>query len=195
MMSDPSEALNKLMAGNRRYVAGTPILPGHTVARRTEIATAQHPIAVVIGCSDSRVPPEIIFDQGLGHLFVIRVAGGIVTNEVMGSVEFAVTELGTPLIMVLGHTGCGAVNAALADGDLPGSIGAIVNALKPAVEEVSDRFGDPDLVDSVVRAHVKMTVDRLITSKPILRESVQTGRLMICGALYDLRDGTVDLVQ
>ncbi len=152
------EALKKLIGGNKFYVAGKSRHPHQTIERRTELAKGQNPFAVILGCSDSRVPPEILFDQGLGDLFVVRVAGNVVDNAVQGSIEYAVEELGVPLIMVLGHERCGAVKAAVdvveKGGELPGQIETIIDKIKPAVEKVKGKPGD--LLENAINENVLM---------------------------------------
>jgi carbonic anhydrase len=129
------QALQELMNGNKRYVAAELAHPNQTAARRAEVAKGQDPFAIIVGCSDSRVPPEIIFDQGLGDLFVTRVAGNIVDDVVLGSIEYAAEHLGVPLIVVLGHKRCGAVEAAAKGGDAPVHIRSLVEAIKPAIKK------------------------------------------------------------
>src|SRR5437762_10625617 len=134
----PAEAISKLKEGNGRYTSGNVQHPGQTAERRTELAKTQHPFAAIVSCSDSRVPPEIIFDQGLGDLFIVRVAGNVINDEGLGSIEYTVDHLGTRLVLVLGHQNFGGVKAAretiAAKGNLPGHIESIVTAIKPAVE-------------------------------------------------------------
>ena len=184
------------MEGHQRYVTGKPLYPRQTAARRAAVAQSQRPIAVIFGCADSRVPPEIIFDQGLGDLFVIRLAGHVLTDAVLGSIEYAVAEFGVPLIMVLGHERCGAVKAAVAavegGGTNPGHIYTLVNAIKPAVAKVKDSPGD--VVDNAVRAHITMVVEQLQSSTPLLAPLVQSGKLKIVGARNDLDGGEVDIL-
>ncbi|MBS1258054.1 MAG: Carbonic anhydrase 2 [Candidatus Scalindua arabica] len=185
-------ALQKLMEGNKRYVAEKPVYPNQTTVRRAEIAEGQHPFAIIVSCSDSRVPPEIIFDQGLGDLFVIRVAGNTVDNMVMASVEYAAEHLNVQLALVLGHKRCGAVDAAIKSDGSRGSIDNLIKAIKPAVEKAKNQTGD--LQDNAVKANVKMVVDQLKSSKPILCELVKDNKLMIIGAFYDLDSGLVDVI-
>jgi carbonic anhydrase len=139
------------------------------------------------------VPPEIIFDQGLGDLFVIRVAGNIVDDAILGSIEYAVEHLDVALVMVLGHERCGAVEAALQEGEIAGHIGALVKAIAPAVPPASDRSGDR--LDRAVRANVVRVVAQLRASHPVLAERVSGGRLRVAGARYDLDSGTVELLR
>jgi carbonic anhydrase len=142
----PTEAISKLKEGNGRYASGSLQHPGQTTERRTELAKTQHPFATIISCSDSRVPPEIVFDQGLGDLFIVRVAGNVINDEGLGSIEYSVDHLGTRLILVLGHQSCGAVKAAretiAAKGKAPGHIQSLVTAIKPAVEATAKLSAD-----------------------------------------------------
>jgi carbonic anhydrase len=185
-------ALQKLLDGNARYVSAGPAYPNQTVERRTEIIKGQHPFAIIVGCSDSRVPPEIIFDQGLGDLFVVRLAGHVLNDEATGSIEYAVEHLGTRLIVVLGHAQCGAVTAVVKGGGAPGHISSIVHAIKPAVDRAKSRPGD--LLENAIRENVKMVVDQLQSSSPLLTNQVKDGGLKIVGAYYSLDDGKVTLV-
>jgi carbonic anhydrase len=192
----PDQALHQLKEGNQAYLAGRSIDPDTGGKRRHEIAQGQAPIAVVIACSDSRVPPEILFRQGLGDLFVIRNAGNTVDTVAMGSLEYAVAELGVPLVVVLGHERCGAVGAAVAIVDngasFPGSIGRMVEPIIPAVLDAR-RAGAADLMNASVLANVRRTVTRLRTaSEPFVLEPIGAGKLRIVGAYYDLDDGEVD---
>ncbi|MGA9176521.1 MAG: carbonic anhydrase [Desulfobacterales bacterium] len=143
----------------------------------------------MLSCSDSRVPPEILFDQGLGDLFVIRLAGNILDDAALASLEYAVEHLGVKYIMVLGHERCGAVEAALKGGEVPGHIGSLVKAIQPAVEKAKNQPGD--LLDNAVRANITIVVQQLKSSEPILEELVKKGDLTVVGTRYDLDDGVV----
>jgi len=185
-------ARQKLIDGNKRYVDAKLSHPDQTAQRRTEVAKGQHPFAAIVSCSDSRVPPEIIFDQGLGDLFVIRLAGNILDDAALGSLEYAVEHLGVKYIMVLGHERCGAVDATVKGGETPGHISSLVKAIQPAVEKVKNLPGD--VLDNAVRANVTMVVQQLKSSGPILEELVKKGALSIDGARYDLDDGEVAIL-
>jgi carbonic anhydrase len=187
------QALAKLVAGNKRFVKSALLHPNQTAARRKAVAKGQTPFAIVLSCSDSRVPPEVAFDQGLGDLFVIRVAGNTVNNEGLGSIEYAVDHFGSPLIMVLGHQRCGAVDAAVKGGEAPGHIGSVVEPIKPAVEKTRGMPGDP--VDNAVRANVELVVEQLKDSKPIISEAIRNGKLKVVGARYDLDSGRVEIIK
>ena len=181
-----------LKAGNERYVAKKLSHPHQTGSRITELATGQHPFAIVLGCADSRVPPEIIFDRGLGDLFVIRVAGNIVDDAIAGSIEYAAEELKVPLLVVLGHERCGAVTAAVKGSELPGEINTLVNAIKPAVKSVKGLPGD--IVENSVKANIKIVVSTLKSKYPMVSELVKSNKLKIVGGRYDLDRGKVDLI-
>jgi carbonic anhydrase len=190
--------LRELLAGNERFASGKSINPRRAPEDFRSVAASQNPSAVVITCADSRVPPELLFDEGVGDLFVIRVAGNVVSGAgpaVKGSIEYAVAELNVPLVIVLGHTGCGAVKSAVkhidAKDSLPGSINELVELVKPAVLEVRGRPGD--LVENAIRANVSLGVDKLMKLQPILGPRVKNGRLKIVGGVYDLSTGKVTM--
>ena len=190
----PAEAISKLKEGNGRYTSGNPQHPGQTTERRTELAKTQHPFAGIVSCSDSRVPPEIIFDQGLGDLFIVRVAGNVINDEGLGSIEYTVDHLGTRLILVLGHQRCGAVDAAretiAAKGKAPGHIQSLVTAIKPAVEATAK-----DDLETTVKANVKNVVKALRSSTPILKAEVDSGKIQVIGGYYSLDTGAVTFLD
>lgn len=188
----PDAALQKLMSGNQRFTQHHPDYPHQSAKRLQEVAFSQHPYATVLSCADSRVPAEIVFDTGIGDLFDIRVAGNIVTPEVLGSLEYAAALLGTSLIMVLGHERCGAVTAAVQSEALPGSIGSLVKAIKPAVNRVK---GSPDdLVELAVVENVNYQIEQMQKRSSVLSQLVETGKLKIVGGRYDLDTGLVSIV-
>ncbi|MDA0266862.1 MAG: carbonic anhydrase [Cyanobacteria bacterium] len=178
------------MAGNRRYVDDQVVHHHQSGTRMRAISKGQHPFAVILGCADSRVPPEIIFDQGLGDLFVIRVAGNILDDAILGSIEYAVEELGTPLVLVLGHERCGVVAATVKHAAVLGHISTLVNAIQPAVNQAKPRPGD--LLDNAVKANIEMVVAQLKASMPV-SEFVQQNRLNVVGAQYNLEDGAIEI--
>jgi len=190
----PAEAISKLKEGNGRYTSGNLQHPGQTAERRTELAKTQHPFATIVSCSDSRVPPEIVFDQGLGDLFIVRVAGNVINDEGLGSIEYSVDHLGTRLILVLGHQSCGAVKAAretiAAKGKAPGHIESLVTAIKPAVDSTAK--GD---LDATIKANVKYVVDALRSSTPILKAKVDSGDVQVIGGYYSLDTGAVTFIE
>jgi carbonic anhydrase len=185
-------ARKRLIAGNARYVAGEPLRLDHA-KRREAVAPGQMPFAIVLGCSDSRAPPEVLFDQGLGDLFTVRVAGNIADDVAIGSMEYAVEHFATPLIVVLGHERCGAVGATVetlaAGATPPPHIASLVSAIRPAVEATRGMAGDA--VANAIAAHVRQTVDALKASGPVLADAVAKGRLTIVGAEYHLGTGRV----
>jgi len=195
------EALDRLREGNLRFAAnvrGSDAFLSHT--RRAELASGQQPFAIILGCSDSRVPAEIVFDQGLGDLFVIRVAGNIVAPSQVGSVEFAAARYSTRLVVVLGHSQCGAILATIEEMRAPTSnqsrnLQSIVNRVRPSVESVFAGNLDHDseaLVQQAVRANIRASVDHLRHGSQVLEELIQDEGLLIVGAEYALETGIVD---
>lgn len=191
----PDEALKRLLQGNARFVSGhmTHVAPQHVASVRRALAKGQTPFAIIVGCSDSRVGPELVFDQGLGDIFVIRTAGEVVDAAALGSIEYGVEHLGSSLIVVLGHERCGAVSAAVASAKEPGHIAAMLKAIEPAVEQTKGKTGDP--VDNAVRAQALDVAKQLQQAKPILAERVHSGKLKIVAARYDLDTGKVELLS
>ncbi len=197
---DPIQALERLRIGNERFVANESTLD-ITSARRRELSKGQEPYAIVLGCADSRVPTEVVFDQGLGELFVIRVAGNIVQPSQIGSVEFAAQHFGTRLVVVLGHTGCDAIAASIdelrrPEGDQSANMAAIVSRIRPAVEGLIDQI-DPiddkvELEHHAVRENVRYQAEALRHGSTIVEYLVDRGDLVIVGAEYDLESGVVD---
>jgi carbonic anhydrase len=195
------DALERLREGNQRFVAGVRSLDMLTSqTRRSEFVTGQKPFAVILGCSDSRVPVELVFDQGLGDLFVIRVAGNIVAASQVGSVEFAAAQFGTPLVVVLGHTRCGAVQATLDELQRPSenqsrNLRSIVDRIRPAVEGLlaTELSHDSEaLARQAVRANVRVSANVLRHGSPILEELIEGNRLRVVGAEYALETGQVE---
>ena len=200
-MIPASEALERLRQGNRRFVAERARRgSGQPAGRRAEIADGQEPFAIILGCSDSRVPAELVFDQGLGDLFVIRVAGNIVAPSLVGSVEFAAEQFHTRLVVVLGHTQCGAVTATLEQLRRPASgqsknLKSIVDLIRPAVKDLVNPDGTPydeSMVSRAVRANVRASADHLRHGSPVLEQLIQTSGLLVVGAEYSLETGVVD---
>lgn len=187
----PEAALQKLIEGNQRFVQHQPQYPDQSAARLLEVAQAQHPFATILSCADSRVPAEILFDQGIGDIFDVRIAGNIATPEALGSIEYAVTLLDSPLLMVLGHERCGAVTAAVKKEELLGDISTFVKAIKPAVDRVKNQPGDA--VENAVVANVQYQIEQLKRSR-LLTERLQSGKLKIVGGRYDLDTGKVNIV-
>ncbi|MFK4145097.1 carbonic anhydrase [Streptomyces sp. NPDC004065] len=192
----PREAYELLMAGNRRFVDSVPEHPNQDATRRTEVAPAQSPFAVLFGCSDSRLAAEIIFDRGLGDLFVVRTAGHVLGNEVLGSIEYGVDVLDCPLVVVLGHDSCGAVGAACAaleDGIAPsGYVRDVVERVTSSV--LTARAAGRVEPEEILAEHVRHTVDLLMDRSRILAENVAAGRTAVVGLCYRLADGSARLV-
>jgi carbonic anhydrase len=188
----PQAALKSLLEGNQRFIDEKRLNPRQSRLRLQETAVAQYPFAAILGCADSRVPAEIVFDQGLGDLFVVRVAGNVASPTAIGSLEFATAVLGAQLIMVLGHARCGAVSAAIKGDPLPGRIGVFVEEIKPAVESVRNKTGS--LEENAIISNVQYQAEKLGESSTILRGLVKEGKLKIAGGRYDLATGKVTLV-
>jgi carbonic anhydrase len=191
----PDQALETLKEGNRSFKTDSPVRAVQGRERRLEIARGQTPFATLVSCSDSRVPPELLFGRGLGELFIVRNAGNTVDTAALGSIEYGVAQLGVPLVVVMGHERCGAVEAAVKvvteNASYPGSIGRMVEPIVPAVIAAQREGGD--LLQAAVRANVRRTVYRLRTaSEPMLLEPLRAGKLRIVGASYDIDDGSVD---
>ncbi len=186
--------LDSLMAGNSRYTGGELAHPRQGAERMKDVALSQHPGAIVVSCSDSRVPPEIIFDQGLGDLFVVRVAGNVLNDVNIGSVEYAAEHFDVPLVVVMGHKRCGAVTEAVKGGEAPGHIASIVDAIAPAVAEARKCSRGCDLVERASHINVERAVKALKDSDPILSHLVKKGKLSVIGAYYDLDTGKVELL-
>ena len=193
-----AEVLQRLLEGNQRFMKGETSSPRRGPDDFRPLAEGQRPVAVIVGCADSRVPPELLFDQGVGDLFVVRVAGNVVNGAgppVKGSIEYGVAELGVSLVMVLGHSECGAVKAAIKhmnDRDAwPGALGLLVNSIRPAVVKAKGMPGD--LLDNALRANVAIGVEQLRGLQPILAPAVKRGQVKVVGAMYDLRTGSVSV--
>lgn len=200
-MTSPNDALNALREGNRRFAAGE--IDAESLARRTHqagMSDGQNPFAIILACSDSRVPVELVFDQGLGDLFVIRVAGNVVAPSQIGSVEFAASQFGTRLVVVLGHSNCGAVVAAIKELSLEKThrspnLRAIVDRVRPAIEPAIaalDGADEKSLVEAAVRANILASVDGLLHGSRFLEQLVEAGELVIVGAEYSIESGKVE---
>lgn len=188
----PTRALELLVNGNKRFISGTSHHDHQDSATRSSLIKSQHPFAVIVGCSDSRVPAEIVFDQGLGDLFSVRTAGEVQADASLGSIEYAVEHLGTQLIVVLGHESCGAVAAATKGRKEPGHIEDLIHAIEPAVNSVRKQPGS--LLDNAITANVKMVVSQLRMSDTLLHQHLEAGTLRIVGARYDLHTGVVTII-
>jgi carbonic anhydrase len=189
------EALRLLKAGNARYADGKLQHPHQDQARRAlTAAQGQHPLATVLTCSDSRAPAEIIFDQGIGDIFVVRVAGNVAATDEIGSIEYAVDHLATPLVVVLGHTQCGAVTAVVDDTKLPPNIANLVEPIKPAVDKA--REANPEaakdvLLKAAITNNIWQAVEDMLRQSPLIRDKVRDGQAQVVGALYDIDSGQV----
>jgi carbonic anhydrase len=194
------QALRELLDGNHRFTSGNRMTPRGRPEDFLALTHGQFPEAVVVSCADSRVPPEILFDVGVGDIFVVRVAGNVIGGagvSVKGSIEYAVAELNVPLILVLGHSGCGAVKSAIKHIDdrdsLPGAISGLVELIKPAVAMSKGLPGDP--LENAIRQNVQNGVERLRRTEPILAPRIKEGKLKVVGAVYDLLTGSVALIS
>ncbi|MFV1957760.1 MAG: carbonic anhydrase [bacterium] len=188
------EALEKLLEGNRRYLEGGGARAVGQ-ADRESLVDSQSPMAAILCCSDSRVPPEHVFDAGLGEIFIVRVAGHVVGTSVLGSLEYAVDHLDVPLILVLGHESCGAVKAALAGGEVHGSIKRLVERIKPSLKDINTRTEiSREIMEAAVTENVRFTQHQLQGLSDSIRKKVEAGDLMVTGAVYSLRSGEVNTV-
>ena len=193
--TESKQALQWLVEGNTRFAENHSTDLNESAERRTEVSKGQKPFAVILSCVDSRVPPELIFDRGLGDLLVVRTAGQVLDSAVLGSLEFGVAEMGIPLLMVLGHERCGAVHATLDAEEhgthVEGNIQTLIEGIRPAVEEAKKQTGD--LLDNAVTANVLHVLNALKQS-PILSKALTQGTLQIVGARYDLDTGKVEIL-
>jgi carbonic anhydrase len=187
----PDQALQLLIDGNQRFVNAMRQNPNQSWTRITEVAPSQAPFAAILGCADSRFPPEIIFDRGFGDIFVCRVAGNVATPEEIGSLEFGTLLLGAKVVLVVGHENCGAVKAAITGGSLPGQIGSLTAAIQPAVQSSQNQSGDP--VVNAVKANIRLQANRLKAS-PVINQLIQEGKLKIVGGYYDLDTAAVEIL-
>lgn len=185
--------LERLTQGNQRYVTSTTVCHEDWTAKRSALLENQKPFAVIVACSDSRVPPEIIFDQSLGDLFIVRVAGNVIDDFAIGSIEYGVNILGANLVLVLGHSNCGAVNAALKGMKFDNHIQEVVNAIQPAIAATKGESGN--LLEKATKANIKIVEEKLKSSKPLLAKLMEQGTLRILGGYYDLESGKVELLN
>jgi carbonic anhydrase len=187
----PDAALQKLMDGNKRFVERKRQSPNQDLPRLVEVAKSQKPFAAILGCADSRFPSEIIFDQGLGDLFVCRVAGNVATPEEIGSLEFGTLVLGAKVLVVIGHKRCGAVDATIKGAQVPGQIGSLLEAIKPAVESSKNQTGDR--LENACKANVVLQAQRLKAS-PVISKLIAENKLKVVGGYYDLDTGAVNIL-
>ena len=187
----PDQALKMLMQGNERFTGGRLAAgPNRSLARLKSLGEKQTPFASILGCADSRVPVELLFDQGFGDLFVCRVAGNIATSEVIGSLEYGTLVLGSKVLMVLGHTACGAVAATVKGEAVPGQIGSLYPYIHPAAERVSS--GD---LTAIIKQNVRHQVTLLRNASPVIKELIRDNKLQVVGAVFDFHDGRVTLLE
>lgn len=189
--STPQEALAELIAGNERYASEKSIYPRSSMDRVAQTAPHQAPFAAVVGCSDSRVPVELLFDQGIGDIFVIRTAGNNINSEmVMGSVDYAIEHLGVKVLLVLGHGSCGGVTGAITEGEEEhGNIGSLLSTIR---EDVSQYVGQSDSLEAAIHHHAHVQVERII-AYPHVAEKIETGKLLVKQAYYDVNTGKVTI--
>ncbi len=187
----PDAALQLLVEGNQRFVNAMRQNPNQDFTRITQVAPSQAPFAAILGCADSRFPAEILFDRGFGDIFVCRVAGNVATPEEIGSLEFGTLVLGAKVLMVVGHENCGAVKAAITGGELPGQIGSLTQAIKPAVESSKNQPGDK--VVNAVKQNIKLQASRLKDS-PVISGLIQEGKLLVVGGYYDLDTAAIEVI-
>ncbi len=188
------QALARLMEGNARYVANISEYPNTGSLRREEVATGQHPFVTVLSCADSRVPVEYIFDQGIGDTFVLRVAGNVCGTNEAGTIEYGVEHLKTPLLVVMGHSACGAVTAVATNAEVSGNVAALVSHIKPAVADASHNHPElsgKDLVPTAIESNVFQSIAELIAESAPIREAVENKELKIVGCVYDIETGYV----
>ena len=189
------EALKLLQDGNCRFMEGRAIHPHQDAARRAlTFGQGQHPFAAVLSCSDSRVPVEVIFDQGIGDLFVVRVAGNVAATDELGSMEYAVEHLGTPLVAVLGHSQCGAVTAVVEGAKLPGNLGPLLAPIKPAVSQAREEnpgAAGEALIAAAIRDNVFQAMEDVLRKSPVIKAKVKAGKVKLMGAIYELDTGKV----
>lgn len=190
----PEGALAKLMEGNKRFVSMKQKNPNQYLARLQEVAKGQNPFAAVLSCADSRVPVEIIFDQGLGDIFVVRGAGNLATTEGVGSLEFGTLVLGSKVLLVIGHESCGAVVAAMKGASVPGSIGAILEQIEPAITDFKGQQDDKSAVKKATEANVLYQVEQLKKS-PVISQLIEQKKLKVVGAYYNLDSGEISLLS
>jgi len=192
------EALARLISGNERFVRGEARFPTVRKEILAELARGQHPYATILGCSDSRVPPELIFDAGFGDLFIIRVAGNVVSHEVMGTLQYAGVHLKTPLFVVLGHEGCGAVQAALAvkhhDAAMPSRIAVLMDTIVPGLDGLRSGLSAPDELRAAVEANVRWSMRQLLET-PEAKARAAEGKMKLVGAVYELDTGRVRFLR
>ncbi len=193
----PDQVLQQLLDGNKRYVQSASTHPNLSAEGRMALAAGQSPMAVILSCIDSRVPPEIVFDQGLGNMLVGRTGGNVVDDTQLGGIEFGITTYSTPLVVIMGHQRCGAIEAAVdtinSGSQAPGHIAALVDLLEPAVTIAAPQSGDQ--VDNTVRANIQLGAGRIRDAHPIIAEAIASGSLKVVGMYYSLDTGMVEVIS
>jgi carbonic anhydrase len=188
---DPETALKRLLEGNQRFIRQQRTYPDQNFQRLQQVSQAQHPFATLLSCADSRVPPEVLFDEGIGDIFDVRIPGNIVTTETLGSLEYATEILGSPLIVVMGHERCGAVKAAVENESLPGSISAFIKPILPALAAATQAG---DAIDSAVIANVNYQVEQIKQRSELITQRIADGKLKMVGCRYDLDTARVTVL-
>ena len=192
-IEEPEQALEKLLSGNEEYLSGSITLNVDDSLREDLAKNGQHPYAIVITCSDSRVPAELIFDASLGDIFVIRTAGNVVSDFEIGSVEYGAEHLGSPLVLVLGHTNCGAVTAATEGGEVGGKIQSIVDEIESSVQKAKNT-GEEDVLSKAIEYNVMNSVNKILSSE-IIKELADEGKVEVIGGIYDISTGTISIIK
>lgn len=187
--------LQRLLQGNERFSTLKPIHPDETLKRLKDVAEEQHPFAIVVCCSDSRVAPELIFDEGIGDLFVIRTAGNLLSGIELGSIEYAIEHLGVNLIIVMGHKNCGAVKAFIDGGETPGHINDIIDSIKQEVEIKAIPINNTNRLDDFIKGNVRHGIKQLVLQSGIISEKVRNGQVEIVGVMYNLDDFKVSILN
>lgn len=192
MNQHADQVLSFLLEGNRRFAGSRPLYPHHDETRRNECTAGQHPVAAIIGCADSRIPPEVIFDCGIGDIFVIRVAGTVLDNSVTASIEYAVVHLKVPLVMVLGHTSCGAITAAVQGTAADGALGVLLDAIR---DDCRNELAENNLsVDDIVKKYTRYQAATVSAIDPAVTKAISTETTSVIAACYDISTGNVEVL-
>ncbi len=187
------ESLKKLLEGNKRFAGGNAIQPNQTSKRRTSLQETQNPFAVIMTCADSRVSPEIIFDQGLGDLFVTRVAGNVASDFALGTIEYAAIQLNVPLVLVVGHSACAAVQGAMNISGISGQFISVAKAIKPAIDRLDIHLRND--LETVIKENAKMVAEQISSSGPLIADLVSSGKLTVLSAFYNFSTGLVEVIS
>jgi carbonic anhydrase len=189
---DTQSALSRLKEGNERFVTGKPERPNQTLEHLQLVSSEQNPFAIVLTCNDSRIIPDLVFDQGIGDLSVVKIGGNVVNDHILGTIEYVLEHLGTPLIVVMGHTNCGAVKMAAMSDQARAHIQKIIDEIKPSVDAAKLHGGD--MVNNAVILNTQNSVQKIKTSKPFISMMVQQGQVEVVGAVYDMKTGKVNFL-